>query len=126
MMGIMSWEKLSREVRGRRIELGLTQKEVAAKGGPSPMTVREIEKNKAGRLSPRSRLALEQALDWESGSIDAILAGGVPTKVQAKPDDLAADVDRFSAAKRVLSLKTTFAKIRDGVEPAAQEALLAE
>jgi transcriptional regulator with XRE-family HTH domain len=121
----MSWEQLALEVRKRRKELGLTQPDVVARGGPSVETLRMVENNRAGRLRPRSRRNLEQVLQWESGSIDAILAGGVPTPEQEKPSE-PPESDRFWAARQVVSLKATFSRIREGMAGDAQEALLAE
>lgn len=120
----MSSERLATEVRNRRADLGLTQTDVSQQGGPSVETLRMIENNRARRLSTPTRRALERVLQWESGSIDAILAGGVPTPAQPKSEVSAED--RFSLAKQVVSLKATFAKHADGVTPEAREALVAE
>lgn len=60
----MSWERLGDAVRDRRTTLGMTQGEVSDRGGPSVETLRAIENNRAGRLSPRMRRALERALEW--------------------------------------------------------------
>jgi transcriptional regulator with XRE-family HTH domain len=78
MVAIMSWEKLGAEVRERRIDLGLTQEQLVERGGPSTPTLRAIENDRAGRLSPRLRRSLERALQWSSGSVDRILAGEAP------------------------------------------------
>ena len=75
MVAIMSWEKLGAEVRKRRIELGLTQEQLVERGGPSTPTLRAIENDRAGRLSPRLRRSLERALLWRDGSVDRVLAG---------------------------------------------------
>ena len=74
----MSWEPLGDAVRHRRKELGLTQADVTARGGPSVETVRAIENNRAGRLGRQSRRALERAIEWDAGTIDAVLEGGAP------------------------------------------------
>jgi transcriptional regulator with XRE-family HTH domain len=124
-MCIMSWESLGVAVRDRRTALGMTQGEVSERGGPSVETLRAIENNRAGRLSPRMRRALERVLDWESGSVDAVLAGGVATTVQAKPSE-AASVDRFAMARHVVSLKATLAKHLDGMAPETRQALIGE
>src|ERR1700679_2859524 len=81
-IAIVSWEMLGHEVRARRTELGLTQTEVAERGGPSVETLRTVENNRAGRLSPRMRRALERVLGWGSGTIDAVLAGSQPSPPQ--------------------------------------------
>ena len=121
---IMSWEKLGTAVRDRRTELGLTQTDVSDQGGPSVETLRLIERNRAGRLSPRIRRSLERVLQWQSGSIDAVLDGDAPTPAPDAPQT--SGTDRFALAKQVVSLKTTFAKHRDAVGAGAREALLAE
>jgi hypothetical protein len=68
---IMSWEKLGAEVRSRRSELGFTQADVTARGGPAVPTLRAIENNRTERMSARLRRALEKALNWAPRSIDA-------------------------------------------------------
>jgi len=124
-MCIMSWESLGVAVRDRRTALGMTQSEVSERGGPSVETLRAIENNRAGRLSPRMRRALERVLEWESGSVDAVIAGGVATAVQTKPSETAT-VDRFALARQVVSLKAAFAKHLDGMAADTRHALIAE
>ena len=82
MVAIMSWEKLGEAVRERRIDLGLTQEQLAERGGPSTPTLRAIENNRAGRLSPRLRRSLERTLQWSAGSVDQVLAGQDATVVE--------------------------------------------
>ncbi|MCA2243345.1 MULTISPECIES: DNA-binding protein [Mycobacteriaceae] len=125
----MDWEKLGVVVRDRRAELGLTQTDVNELGGPSVLTLRAIENNRAGRLSPRLRRSLERALKWESGSIEAVLEGGVPKEIQqpsAPSPPPSPGGDRFALARRVLSMKETFGKHRDQMEQTAREALSEE
>ncbi|WP_396899517.1 helix-turn-helix domain-containing protein [Mycolicibacterium sp.] len=135
MLGIMMWDKLAVEVRNRRTELGLTQIEVGERGGPAVETLRAIENNRAGRLSPRMRRALERAIEWESGSVDVVLEGGTATKLAVPPrQPLGVHTerppqtggDRFALAKRVLAMKSTFSKHREQMEPTAREALSEE
>lgn len=126
-MDTMLWEKLGVEVRNRRAELRLSQADVSARGGPSVETVRAIENNRSGRLSLPKRRALEQALEWESGSIDDVLQGGSPTEARAPHGQAPPESgDRFALAKQVLSMKATFAKHQDQIEPAARDALVGE
>src|ERR1700760_3022958 len=110
-MGVVSWEKLGHEVRGRRAELGLTQADVADRGGPSVETLRTVENNRAGRLSPRMRRALERVLRWESGSTDAVLAGGVAVTSGVRQQPIAAD--RFALARQVLSMRAAVSRHSD-------------
>ena len=64
--------------------------------------MRAIENNRAGRLSPRLRRSLERVLPWQSGSIDAILAGGTATA--AEPAQRVTVGQLFDLAQRVLAL----------------------
>lgn len=91
MVATMTWDKLGTEVRRRRTELGLTQEQVAERGGPSTPTLRTLENNRANRLSPRLRRSLERSLHWATGSVDDILAGDSPTP--AEPVSTASDSD---------------------------------
>lgn len=118
-------------VRDRRAELGLTQPEVDELGGPSVLTLRAVENNRAGRLSPRLRRSLERVLKWEMGSIEAVLEGGSPKEIQQSPTPSAPPPpapgsDRFALARRVLSMKETFGKHRDQMEASARKALSEE
>lgn len=125
----MDWAKLGVVVRDRRADLGLTQTDVDKLGGPSVLTLRAIENNRAGRLTPRLRRSLERVLKWESGSVEAVLEGGAPKVIQqpitpAPPTSPGGD--RFALARRVLSMKETFGRHRDQMEPTAREALSEE
>jgi transcriptional regulator with XRE-family HTH domain len=120
----MSWEKVGHEVRARRTDLGLTQAEVADRGGPSVETLRMVENNRAGRLSPRMRRALERALQWESGSVDAVLEGGSATVARLQPQ--AATADRFAMARQVLSMKEAVTRHTLTMDPRSRAALNAE
>lgn len=80
-----AWQALGRYVTRRRDELGMTQSDVQAAGGPSTATVRNIEN--ATQTSYRSGVlaALERALRWAPGSVEAALAGGEPTPLDVAP-----------------------------------------
>lgn len=82
MMCVMAttddWRRLARLVRDRRGDLGMTQEEVTAAGGPSNSTVRLIEGARRPGYRPATLRALERALRWERGSARAVLDGGDP------------------------------------------------
>ncbi|MUL48359.1 helix-turn-helix domain-containing protein [Mycobacterium sp. CBMA293] len=113
------WEKLAAAVKARRNELGLTQADVGWLGGPSPAIVGAIENNRATQLSPRLRRGLDEALQWEPGSVSRVLAGGEVTAINpVSPTDpgvldpkrwgsaapLIAEVDQVQRALNGLSL----------------------
>jgi transcriptional regulator with XRE-family HTH domain len=120
----MSWTRLGNEVRSRRTELGLTQVDVADRGGPSVETLRAVENDRAGRLSPRMRRALERVLRWQSGSIDAVLAGGVVDAGPTRPQ--AGAVPQLALARQVLSMRAAVERHADGITQEAGEGLTAE
>lgn len=78
-----AWDRLARAVIDRRMELDLTQIHVAQRGGLSLDRVSAIERGEARNLRPRTIKALEAGLDWENGSVRAVLDGGAPTPVRA-------------------------------------------
>ena len=79
------WERLASYVRERREELGLTQEEVASRGGPSTATLRLIENNATDSYRQKSLRQLEDALGWTRGSVLAILAGDEPVLHGGQP-----------------------------------------
>jgi transcriptional regulator with XRE-family HTH domain len=130
----MSWDLLGDAVRRRRKELGLNQVDVVARGGPSVETLRAVENKRSSRLSRRMRRALEQAIEWEEGSIDAVLQGGAPrvldksTATSEPPapagrDAAAAAAERFAMAERLIKMRQAFANHRDGMTHTAQVAM---
>lgn len=129
-IALMSWERLGEAVRHRRKELGLTQSEVTAQGGPSVPTLRALENNRAGRLSNKLRRALESAIGWDTGSVEAILEGGaartLPTPSVASsrtPPATSKAAERFAMAEYLIKMRRTFASHRDTMPEAARAAI---
>jgi transcriptional regulator with XRE-family HTH domain len=131
---VMSWEQLGEEVWLRRKQLKLTQPEAAERGGLSVATIRAVETNRAGRLSPRLRRALERAIDWEAGSIDAVLEGRPPRVRGTNPaargpmagpanEAAAAAKERFAMAERLIKMRQAFAEHRDNMPEPARTAM---
>lgn len=79
------WQRLGALVSERRGDLGLTQEDVRAAGGPSTATQRLIEGAHQSRYQPVILARLEAALGWQPGSVRRILAGGEPVPVSAAP-----------------------------------------
>lgn len=81
-----TWQRLGHYVRERRLHLRLTQHDVAAAGGPSIATIRNIEAATHDSYRGRTLNQLEDVLGWERGSVDAILNGGEPRlKTEPQP-----------------------------------------
>lgn len=72
------WPRLGRYVLERRNELGLTQEEVAAHGGPSTATIRNIETTGKDVYRAKSLRQIAEALGWTPDSSWAILNGREP------------------------------------------------
>ncbi|GGM26534.1 hypothetical protein GCM10011608_09110 [Micromonospora sonchi] len=69
------WRRLGQHVQRRREQLGLTQAQVQAAGGPSTATLRNIENATQASYRSSNLRALERVLEWPDGTIDAILNG---------------------------------------------------
>jgi transcriptional regulator with XRE-family HTH domain len=157
MLSIMSWDQLAAAVRARRKELGLTQVDVATAGRISEDLIRNIELHRRTpkRLNPRTARAIEDALNWEPGSIEDTLAGGDPRPIaamssrvekpapetttgdhtsskatriaspQAAPAQLTG-ADRFALARQILALRSALSEHQRAISPEAREALMTE
>lgn len=83
MAASKDWDRLAEFVRERRVELGMTQEDARAAGGPSTATMRLIEGALQHSYQPATLRDLEKALRWERGSAARILAGGEPVRLSA-------------------------------------------
>lgn len=72
-------EHLAAAVKSRRLHLGLAQDDLAERGGPSVVTVRQIEQARLSRPQDLTLAGLDRALEWTQGSAARVLAGGNPT-----------------------------------------------
>lgn len=70
-----NWAQLATAVRARREALGLRQKDISTRRGPSYETVRLIERGEPGSYQPRTLVGLDRALAWKVGTTQAILNG---------------------------------------------------
>lgn len=106
-------ERLGPLVRQRRKELKLTQAEVQEAGGPSTATLRLIEGGnhtdfRAGTVEP-----LERILQWQPGSITAVLSGGKPTEIprQSAPGS-DYGLDNVPTDDLIAEIRVLFAEVR--------------
>jgi hypothetical protein len=70
---------LAEAVKSRRLQLGLSQGAIHERGGPSIVTVRQIEKVTGPTPSDLTLTGIDRALGWKHGSAQAILDGGTAT-----------------------------------------------
>ena len=77
--------RLGRAVRDRRTELRMTQDDVARAGGPSDVTVRNLESASVSRVNAATLGKLDVALQWEPGTSSAHLQGTAEQPVGTAP-----------------------------------------
>lgn len=80
-------QRLAEAVKRRRTHLGLSQGALAFHGGPSVVTVGEIERAKAGNIQPLTLAGLDTALGWKPGTASAILHDNAPPAAPDVRDD---------------------------------------
>lgn len=90
MMGCMDWGRLGKAIRERRVELGHKSREAFARHtGISPRLLNDLELGKRTSYDQSTFVRLEQALEWRSGSVNVVLAGGTPLLPADPTDDVA-------------------------------------
>ncbi len=60
--------ELATAVVERRNQIGLTQEDLANRGGPSTATIRQVETAAQDSYRPRTLFALDASLNWEQGT----------------------------------------------------------
>lgn len=114
-------ERLASLMNDRRLELDMKWDEVAAAARIKPPTLRAI-RNGMNRPSDLTARGLDRALDWEPGSVEAILAGGEPTPMQ--PQLRVSQVRLTAPAPPPLPVPTDDELRASGLAPETVEALL--
>lgn len=74
------WDRLAKLTINRRVELGYPRRtNLATDAGLSLRTLGDIETARKTSYDPATLAALEHALKWQAGSVEAVLGGGQPT-----------------------------------------------
>jgi len=76
--------KLAHVMNERRVELRMRWDEIATAAKITTAHLRKFRSGEAG-VSDLTKARLEDALGWQPGSVDALLAGGNPTPAQGGP-----------------------------------------
>lgn len=88
MSNVLPAEALAREVRARRLSIGVaTVKELAERAGFTVKTGSSIENARQSAYRPQTLAQLDRALGWAQGSAQAVLDGGEPTVSASAPAD---------------------------------------
>jgi len=91
------WDAVGVAIRGRLVEIDMTQAELAARAGVALMTVRELQHNlKPRRRNPRTLAAVSEALGWPSDQLARILDGEQPEPVD-EGDPVLAELEAVKA-----------------------------
>lgn len=79
-------------MNARRLDLRLKWKDVTARAGISPQTLSKIRTLGTVGVNPLIIAKVEDALRWESGSLQALTDGGTPTPKRPAEQDIYADM----------------------------------
>jgi hypothetical protein len=93
--------KLAKQVRDRRLQLGMSVRSAADGARVARGTWTSLEEG-IRRTADNNYAGIEAVLQWEPGSIAAILAGGDPqvhTRIDLRDDVVATDTAGFLAAE---------------------------
>lgn len=100
-------QRLEQAMNERRLDLGMRWNEVARRAGVSTETLFRFRK---GLRTEDTTHAVERALQWRRGSVDAILTGGKPgIEVETEPA-------HYDDSKDVAELKQIAASLLEHVE----------
>lgn len=100
MTGQAAWARVGEAVLKRRVELGMTQQEAAAKAGIGSTTWLLLEKGKQASFRPLTLTAIARALEWQPDAITEMLG-----QRQARP---AAKSGKLTAPKALTEGEVNF------------------
>ncbi|WP_441964645.1 helix-turn-helix domain-containing protein [Mycolicibacterium houstonense] len=91
-------ERLIHFVKQRLSDLGITQEELAARGGPDRSTLGKL-RSRPGQQTPTvaTLLAYDDTLGWDRGSAAVTLLGGTPQEAQSATCGATLDIDEKTA-----------------------------
>lgn len=114
-------ERVRKYIRARREQLKWSQTDLAREaGGISRTTVKSLEDGSA--LREGKEAAIETALGWQIGSIDAIRQGGEPTMAERSRIPTIGEVPDMTAAE----LQRVIARVEELNGPAAAQQFRAD
>lgn len=98
--------RLDALMNARRLHLGMDWQDVADAAGIRTQTLRVVRQG-GNPPSDKTKYGLETALQWQPGSVDAVLSGGDPTPLegqaeQAVTDSAATQAEAAAALLRAL------------------------
>jgi transcriptional regulator with XRE-family HTH domain len=115
------YERLDAAMDRRRLDQGMSWRELSNAAHIADVTLRNIRRGR-NRPTALNKRRIEDALGWEHGSIDAILAGGEPRPLGAQLSDRAHADDTLTVMKQDPELQQLFDEAQD--DPVLRAALL--
>jgi transcriptional regulator with XRE-family HTH domain len=115
-------ERLDAAIKERRLELGLSWKEVAQAADISEATLRAI-RNGANEPSALTARGIERALGWSAGSVERVLKGGEPGEHKAGTGTARVDFDPRGSGRRS-DIPSDEELRRSGLQPETAEAII--
>lgn len=79
-----TWERLAERIRERRLELGLTQTQLARDAQASDRTIGALERAEQARYHAATLRSVAVALGWTPDSVERILAGDEPVDAPSR------------------------------------------
>ena len=101
-------QELAIAIRDRRAALGLAQGDLAQHGGPSLVTVGQLERGQIARPQPATLARIDAALKWGPGTSASILRGdarGTVEPAEAAPTQLKVVADQIVANPVVAAIE---------------------
>ena len=95
-------ERLDRTMNARRLELEITWRDVATRAGLSYEALRALRSGPTG-IRDLTAAKISRALDWEPGSVGAVLAGGEPVNTEVSEHGIPADAPLCSFERVLLT-----------------------
>lgn len=101
------WQRLAKRIANRRVQLGFSKREAIRRSGLSSTTWLKVE-NDAEPIADSTWSGVEIALQWEPGSVAAVLDGGdetpmpTPASTTEQIDELFRRIERLESRVRDL------------------------
>lgn len=93
---------LDRAIQQRLAEIGMDYTALAAESGVRTQTIRDLRRGRTRRVRDLTAWALDDALRWERGSLQAVMAGGTPTPLLPPPQPTMDRTDEIEQSAWIL------------------------
>lgn len=124
--GMPAWERLAQHVVARRLELGHKQRQgLADAAAVSLRTLGDIEKARRTSYDPNTIAALENALGWEPGTVNRVVAGHEP-RLRRPPTGSTRDILGFDTEEDAALIRVMQSNLPDALKRQIAQVLIDE